>query len=389
MLNICFVAPYAWPILSGSTTDTTVGGSEVKMVTMASAMAKRGHRISMLVLDYGQADEVSIGGVTAYKTHRHDEGIPILRFLHPRLTSTWSALRRCNASCYLESGAGAMTGITAKFAQLNKRSFVYWGASDADFDAQLPLIKYARDRWLYKGGIRYANKVFVQTERQACAVETVFEKPSVLLPNPFNEHQPQNITDTSAVDTSTNAARNNSGTKVILWAARMVALKKPERFIQLARLLPNHRFVMAGGTTAQLLLVLNAQSEESITAADLPPNLDVVGAIPFALIDPYFDQAAVIVNTSDIEGLPNTFLQAWSRKKPSLSLFDPGLPIDSPMRALVARDFSYMVVLLSELIANDTYRDGLGAACYEHFKSTHSISAAVNTMETHLSELAI
>ena len=362
------------------------------MVTMARAMAKRGHRITMLVLDHGQADEVSINGITTYKTHRHDEGIPVFRFLHPRLTSTWSALRRCNARCYLESGAGAMTGITAKFAQLNKRSFVYWGASDADFDAQLPLIKYARDRWLYKDGIRSANKVFVQTKRQASAIEAVFKKSGVLLPNPFNDYEVKTFDPSFATDASnSNSAitqTKNVTRKVVLWAARMIPLKKPERFVQLARLLPDYHFVMAGGTTAQLLNLIKGAVGEVITETELPPNLEIVGAIPFALIDPFFDQAAVVVNTSDIEGLPNTFLQAWSRKIPTLSLFDPGLPYDSPIRALIARDVSDMFVLLNQLLASDGYRNTLGAACYQHFKQTHSVSAAVDTMETHLTELA-
>ena len=40
-------------------------------------------------------------------------------------------------------------------------------------------------------------------------------------------------------------------------------------------------------------------------------------------IDALYDRAKVLVNTSDVEGFPNSYLQAWIRGVPVVTLIDP------------------------------------------------------------------
>ncbi len=63
----------------------------------------------MVMLDYGQPDATEVRGVTVYKMHKPDEGIPVLRFVHPRLTSLWRALKRVNADVYYQRTAAVHT----------------------------------------------------------------------------------------------------------------------------------------------------------------------------------------------------------------------------------------------------------------------------------------
>jgi glycosyltransferase involved in cell wall biosynthesis len=53
------------------------------------------------------------------------------------------------------------------------------------------------------------------------------------------------------------------------------------------------------------------------------PNVTFQGAIPYLDIGRLFDRARIFANTSDLEGFPNTYLQAWVRGIPVVATFDP------------------------------------------------------------------
>ena len=91
----------------------------------------------------------------------------------------------------------------------------------------------------------------------------------------------------------------------ILWVGRDDPVKKPERFLELAKAVPDEHFTIVCQT-----LNNDQHYKDLIAQAGKIPNLQFVRHVPFNQINAYFQRAKVLVNTSDSEGFPNTFIQA-------------------------------------------------------------------------------
>jgi glycosyltransferase involved in cell wall biosynthesis len=81
------------------------------------------------------------------------------------------------------------------------------------------------------------------------------------------------------------------------------------------------------------------------------PNLEFKGSVPYHEVNEYYSRARVFVNTSDSEGFPNSYLQAWVRGTPLVAFFDPDGVIAREGFGGVPRSMDEMVVDLDRLLA--------------------------------------
>ncbi|TLZ54748.1 MAG: hypothetical protein E6K22_04660, partial [Gammaproteobacteria bacterium] len=169
-MKICFLGLDNLPVLSPEHREHYVGGESVQQTLLARALTARGHEVSMVTADYGQADGAVWDGIRVHKAYRPDAGLPVLRFVHPRWSGLWSALARADAQLYYTSCAGMQVALLALFCARRGRRFVFRSASDSDCDRSKLLIRYARDRWLYAWGLRRADAILVQSAAQAASL---------------------------------------------------------------------------------------------------------------------------------------------------------------------------------------------------------------------------
>jgi glycosyltransferase involved in cell wall biosynthesis len=346
-MHLCFVAPRAWPVLSGDPAIPIVGGAEVQQSLLARLFAAHGHRVSMICLDYGQPQRARVDGVEVVKICRMGAGLPVLRFLHPRLTSMWRALREVGADIYYCRAASMWVGVLAEFCRRNGRRSIYAGASNKDFvpDAGGQLA-YARDRWLYRRGLAQVDAIVAQNEEQRASLRATHGRDAVVIPSYYEPPAQRDC-----------AARADR----VLWVGMVHENKRPELFLELAARLPHLRFVMVGGPRPGA----QAFYDHIRTKAQSLNNLEMTGFLPLAQVEPWFDRARVLVNTSTYEGMPNTFLQAWARGVPTVATVDVGVPVHR-----VAPDLNDLALQVQSAFNNPE----LGARCREHFERNHSAS---------------
>jgi glycosyltransferase involved in cell wall biosynthesis len=280
-IQVCFVAPKAYPLLNPACA-ATFGGAEVDLYLLGIQLAKDpAFQVSFVTADFGQAPQETRENVTVFKS---------LTFRENALWGAWKiwrAMKKANADIYFLEAASPGVPLAALFCLWNKKHLVYRTASVRECNGG-----WVREQGIlgksYVWGLRKAGAVITQNTKDQRNLLDTFNISSVVISNGL----PILPVDHAAKD-------------YILWAGRSEAVKGPLRFIELAKQSPQERFVMicppaTGDNNYENL------KREAITVQ----NLTFSGKVPFGEIGGHFQKAKVLVNTSDSEGFPNTFVQA-------------------------------------------------------------------------------
>ena len=368
--RVCFLAPSTWPMMAGSRDIPVIGGAELQQSVIAPELARRGYDVSMISMDFGQEEGSYLKGVRLLKMHKPDAGLPVVRFLHPRLTSLWAALKRADADVYYQRSSAVHTGFLAAFCRANGRKAIYAGASDLDFMPGRQDISFARDRRIFEHGIRNVHQVFVQNPCQQKAARENYGREAVLVPNCFE--MPERA--------------HGDPRGYVLWVATVRPTKRPEILAEIARRLPQHRFVMCGGSDKDARGKAFAEAARAEVAS--LPNTTVHGFLPFADADRLFEGARLVINTSTYEGFPNTFLQAWSRGVPVVSFVDTGSRHRGQPVFDVVSDVDQATAAVKRLMEDDAAWEEASQRVREHFQERHSVAAVVTMFEQEINRLA-
>jgi glycosyltransferase involved in cell wall biosynthesis len=356
--HVCFVSPALWPVFSGSNDIKVIGGAEVQQGIIARALARAGYRVSIITLDYGQPEGIVIDGVSCHKTHTPDGGIRVVRWLHPRLTSVISALKRVDADIYYTRSSSYVTGVVAAFCKRHGKRSVYAGALDLDFLPGKERIQFRRDRWLFQYGLRNATGLIVQNTFQYGTCLENYGREPTLIPSSYVPPE--------------GASADRAGH--VLWVANIRRQKQPDLCLEIARNLPHLKFVMIGGTTGdgrEMYRDIEAKARQL-------PNVEFLGFQPYAKTEEYFNRARVFLNTSRTEGFPNTFLQAWARGIPTVAFFDTGSRMgDAPVYPIAA-GVSEAQAEVQRLMTDDVHWKQASDRCREHFRAQHSVDAVTS-----------
>jgi glycosyltransferase involved in cell wall biosynthesis len=362
-MKVCFFGMDNLPVLAPEFGAYGIGGEQVQQTLLARSLVRRGHQVSMVVYDYGQHNRQEWDGVMTHRAYHPSAGVPILRFAHPRWTNTWRALREADADVYYVSCAGMQLGLLALFCQRYGRKLIFRVAHDSDCDPNNLLIKYWRDKKLYEFGLRRANLILVQSYQQQTALLGNYRMNSVIA--------------RMLVQPSKPLPRRNLD---VLWVNNIRDFKRPDLFIALARRLPNLRFCMIGGRQGEF----HALYDEVEKNAHDTPNLQFLGQVPYHEMAQHYARARVFVNTSDNEGFPNSYLQAWIHGTPTVSFFDPDRTVESNDLGYAVDSLDVMAERVSSLATDDALRQQFSDRCVDYMGRNY---AEETIMETYLNAM--
>jgi glycosyltransferase involved in cell wall biosynthesis len=245
------------------------------------------------------------------------EGYRIVTFSDPgglrRYGSFFDAVRLYRALAHerpdiiLQFVGCAHTGIAALYARRHDCKMIWRVTNDPSVEPQKAswLAPHRKlERLFLNFGIRNATLVLAQTEYQRARLAEAFPNAHVrVLPN-FHPSPPD-------------CGRNGAVVRQVAWIANFKPLKNPGAFVRLARRFAHRsdlRFVMVGGAPA------GEWAKQQLDDIAATPNVDYRGALSQSAVNGLLQETDLLVNTSDHEGFSNTFIQAWMRRVPVVSL---------------------------------------------------------------------
>jgi glycosyltransferase involved in cell wall biosynthesis len=291
-------------------------------------------------------------------------GIPRLGYLMDA-ASLYRTLRNINPALIYQRVACAYTGICAWYARRHSIPMLWHVAHDTDVTPQVldparNLLRVHLEKWAVGFGARRASGIIVQTRHQADLLQEHFAREALAIVPNFHPAATETI--------------DKSGALTVLWIANLKPWKQPEMFVRLAQhfnATPGVRFLMVGAPVEKSG---NQQWQEALMRdIAATKNLQFVGLKSQAEVNELLARSHVFVNTSTLEGFPNTFIQAWLREVAVVSLtVDPDHVLQESRVGILAQSESGMLQAVRSLIDHPDIRAAYVKRGKDHALAFHS-----------------
>jgi len=292
--KVSFHSTYSYPLFNKAS-KVKHGGAEIQMSFIAKELAKNENiETFCFVGDFQQSKVEEYNNVKLIKTFN-----PGTQFIAIELVNVFLyflKLIRYNPDVLITSGAGSLAGVLALYKVLFRKKLIYRVSSSIDIDKTW--VRNNKLGFLFEFTFKKANKIVCQAAYQKKLLSENYGIEGVVIPN-FHTINKKEITKEEQ----------------ILFVGRCERLKKPDLFIELAKLNTKQKFVMICPPTSDLSFFTEIKKQANEVA-----NLNFISKVPFSKIQTYFDKAKLFVNLSNFEGFPNTFIQAGVGNTPILSL---------------------------------------------------------------------
>jgi glycosyltransferase involved in cell wall biosynthesis len=365
--SICFVGLNNLPALAPEFRHLTMGGAELQQTLLAKALVQAGFQVSMVVEDLGQPDGTTWSGIRTFKAFRPSAGMPGFRFFHPRWTGVLAALRRANATIRYCSCAGALPGQVALYTRNHPGKVVYRIAHDSDCQPERLLIPSWPARTLYLYGLKHVDLILAQSENQRADMQRNFGRDCRVIPSMLEQTQENRDIDERDIQ--------------VLWVSNIRPFKRPDIALDWAAQSPSTTLHMIGGTQYDSLPFFDTVQQRAASM----PNVRFHGPKPYEEVNAHIARALVFANTSDTEGFPNTYLQAWARGTPVVGFFDPDGIIAREGLGRTVHSIGEMQAAIQEFLTNRELWMAVSRRCREFVAARHGDGAVQQYIDALLS----
>lgn len=245
-----------------------------------------------------------------------------------------------------------------------------------DLDVQPRKAMMRRPKWwfLHAWGLRRSDIIFLQHHGQRDFLPVVWHKKTFLLPGIV-------LLPSDAITSQ------RERKETVAWVAVIRPPKRPDLLVEIARRLPTIQFVVCGAPTSGFWWV-GKEEELARIMGQLRtlPNVDYRGHVDPAQVLKVIGESSLLLSTSDGEGFPSVFLEAWAAGTPVVSLqIDPDQKISKGGLGAVTGTVESSVDALTVLMSSVERRQHMGIMARKHVEDVHNPTSAVLAFEAAVS----
>lgn len=352
-IKICFIAKSVYflfdPKFKGAI-ENIYGGVDVDIYMISKELAKDKYfDVSVIVGDFGQDKIVKKDNVTLIKSYEPYKN----KFL--MASKLMLILLKNNSDIYFLEKANGLNGIFRFISKIKKKKLIYRTASDIDCDKTF-INNNKIEGLFYKYALEKADLVIVQNENNKNQLSKNHNKDSIIIKNGITLN-----------------STNFKGKKFITWIGRREIIKRPELFLELSKSFPKYNFLM-------ICPKVNINNDDLIeNEINNILNINFIEYVPFDKINNYYKKAKILINTSDYEGFPNTFVQATANGTPIVSLnVNPDNFLNKYKCGFCANgNFELMKNQIKGLLEDKELYNKMSKNSYEYAKRNHDIKKII------------
>lgn len=266
--------------------DAGTGGVPTQMATVVRKLAERGNVDVVLVTN----EHFSLPGARVRRVPALMWHPRIVRLLRPVVEYSYRYLYRGGTTEKVALFPIDMPHAQVRAARAAGCRVVGWVNADSVVD-RTAISKSMEWVAEYQDGLAHADQVLTLTANQAELARERWGGSPMVVHGGAPEF-PESLLGTAQ--------------EYALWVGRMVPAKRPELFLQLARCMPDRRFVMVASIAPWDSLGADYLAHESART----PNLTVLTNVSITDMPSIYAAARVLVLSSASEGLPRVVLEA-------------------------------------------------------------------------------
>jgi len=363
-MKIAFLNDGAYAYASGMT--DAVGGAERDQWLLACALVAAGWSATVGVREYLQPGERRIIDRVEYVGTGPGQAL-----------LAWHRFLSAERPDWLFwECAYHLWGPLVEIAKLARIKTIFHAAFDSDVEPQRALTW--RQHWwpLYAWGLSRTDRIFVQHTGQLSRLRPQWQRKAYVLPKVCI--LPGVVGDELKIEPHEKRER------YVAWVAMLRYHKRPDILVEVARKARDVLFVVCGGKTTAG--TPPGFSERIIDALRLLPNVQYRGQVSPNEAMRVIAGAALLLSTSEEEGFPNTFTQAWSVGTPVVSLrLDPDQLIERIGMGRVAPSVDKIMEEIAYLLDSPDRRDTIACRSRRFIVENHTAARVIKLFEDALS----